>query len=256
MIKDLFVAGCKNKLKMIIEFQIVSDSDGFVMRHFNGLWTVGVISDRVKILISISSHQQWRRSPTWSQCSEARGKIKILLMKSKKTRQKSCYDYFFLLKRQTSHSLGDMININNLNNLYNGHSESGSSSYGTSILGNIRSGEFQLPRGISNIFNKSTGSSSATNNLRNSFSRKKDNKEVNRNKIYNWTVFCWRMMIMIKVTDPTWHLPCLQSSAEDPDWGESTPAPSHSTRPRRSCWQWRNSMLRFSTPSSTWLVVI
>ena len=37
MIKDLFVAGCKNKLKMIIEFQIVSDSDGFVMRHFNGL---------------------------------------------------------------------------------------------------------------------------------------------------------------------------------------------------------------------------
>ena len=45
-------------------------------------------------------------------------------------------------------------------------------SYGTSILGNIKSGEFQLPRGISNIFQKS-----GTSNLRNTLQRKKD-KEV------------------------------------------------------------------------------
>ena len=51
-------------------------------------------------------------------------------------------------------------------------------SYGTSILGNIRSGEFQLPRGISNIFNKSgPGTGTGNNSLRNSFRRKKE-KEV------------------------------------------------------------------------------
>eukprot|EP00092_Neocalanus_flemingeri_P041502 GFUD01045197.1.p1 GENE.GFUD01045197.1~~GFUD01045197.1.p1 ORF type:complete len:1194 (+),score=262.01 GFUD01045197.1:849-4430(+) len=49
-----------------------------------------------------------------------------------------------------------------------------SSSYGTSILGNIKSGEFQLPRGISSIFQK-TGSSA--NNLRNTLQRKKDKQE-------------------------------------------------------------------------------
>lgn len=38
-----------------------------------------------------------------------------------------------------------------------GSSVGESNSYGTSILGNIKSGEFQLPRGISNMFNKSGG---------------------------------------------------------------------------------------------------
>ena len=52
-------------------------------------------------------------------------------------------------------------------------SESGS--YGTSILGNIRSGEFQLPRGISSIFNKTVNQSSS--NLRNTLQRRKE-KEV------------------------------------------------------------------------------
>ena len=52
-------------------------------------------------------------------------------------------------------------------------SESGS--YGTSILGNIRSGEFQLPRGISSIFNKTVSQSSS--NLRNTLQRRKE-KEV------------------------------------------------------------------------------
>ena len=45
-------------------------------------------------------------------------------------------------------------------------SETTAGSYGTSILGNIRSGEFNLPRGISNIFNKSA--SGGQTNIRNS----------------------------------------------------------------------------------------
>jgi len=46
------------------------------------------------------------------------------------------------------------------------------SSYGTSILGNIKSSEFQLPRSISNIFHK-TGGPALPSTLR----RKKENKE-------------------------------------------------------------------------------
>jgi len=49
-----------------------------------------------------------------------------------------------------------------------------SSAYGTSILGNIKSGEFQLPRGISTIFQKTNTSA---NNLRNTLQRKKDKLE-------------------------------------------------------------------------------
>ena len=49
------------------------------------------------------------------------------------------------------------------------------SDIGTSILGNIKSGEFQLPRGISSIFQK-TGNSA--HNLRNTLQRKKDKPEV------------------------------------------------------------------------------
>jgi len=48
------------------------------------------------------------------------------------------------------------------------------SDIGTSILGNIKSGEFQLPRGISSIFQK-TGNSA--HNLRNTLQRKKDKPE-------------------------------------------------------------------------------
>lgn len=48
------------------------------------------------------------------------------------------------------------------------------SDIGTSILGNIKSGEFQLPRGISSIFQK-TGNSA--NNFKNTLQRKKDKLE-------------------------------------------------------------------------------
>merc|ERR1719391_1011134 len=53
-----------------------------------------------------------------------------------------------------------------------GSSVGEASSYGTSILGNIKSSEFQLPRSISNIFHK-TGGPALPSTLR----RKKDNKE-------------------------------------------------------------------------------
>ena len=58
-------------------------------------------------------------------------------------------------------------------------SESGS--YGTSILGNIRSGEFQLPRGISSIFNKTVNQSSS--NLRNTLQRRKEKEVIYRENL-------------------------------------------------------------------------
>ena len=55
-------------------------------------------------------------------------------------------------------------------------SESGS--YGTSILGNIRSGEFQLPRGISQIFHRGAqGGSQAASSLRNTLQRRPRDKD-------------------------------------------------------------------------------
>ena len=66
------------------------------------------------------------------------------------------------------------LKLNIFKNLF---SDGGTSnSFGTSILGNIKSGEFQLPRGIPNIFQKSQGGTQ-TSNLRNTLQRKKD-KEV------------------------------------------------------------------------------
>merc|ERR1719391_228473 len=56
-----------------------------------------------------------------------------------------------------------------------GSSVGEASSYGTSILGNIKSSEFQLPRSISNIFHK-TGGPALPSTLR----RKKENKERGR----------------------------------------------------------------------------
>ena len=53
------------------------------------------------------------------------------------------------------------------------YSEGGS--YGTSILGNIRSGEFQLGRGITSIFK--TGAAQASGAVRNI--HRKNNNEVN-----------------------------------------------------------------------------
>jgi len=54
------------------------------------------------------------------------------------------------------------------------------SDIGTSILGNIKSGEFQLPRGISSIFQK-TGTSA--NNLKNTLQRKKDKLEFQEDEL-------------------------------------------------------------------------
>ena len=63
-------------------------------------------------------------------------------------------------------------------------SESGS--YGTSILGNIRSGEFQLPRGISSIFNKTVNQSSS--NLRNTLQRRKEKEVIYRENLNSLTL--------------------------------------------------------------------
>ena len=74
-------------------------------------------------------------------------------------------------------------------------SEEGSS-YGTSILGNIKSGEFQLPRGISNIFSKQGGGQQA---MRGSLSRKKEKTEVRENNKPSLFKNCFFLFVVFDI---------------------------------------------------------